>query len=214
MKKKWIIGITVFIGVFLLVFFLYKLEIIPHMAYDNAHFNIPVYTSSIDKDNDGIDDQTDMLKSAREYLATKPKYKSQYYGSGYPDDEYGVCTDVVSFALLNSGYDIMNLLHEDVIQNRDAYQIELVDKNIDFRRVRNLQNYFQRHLISLTTDTSDFAAWQGGDIVVYETHIGLVSDKRNAKGIPFLIHHASPYQLRYEEDVLTNSKIVGHYRIS
>ncbi len=214
MKKKWIIGIAVFIGVFLLVFFLYKLEIIPHMAYDNAHFNIPVYTSSIDKDNDGIDDQTDMLKSAREYLATKPKYKSQYYGSGYPDDEYGVCTDVVSFALLNSGYDIMNLLHEDVIQNRDAYQIELVDKNIDFRRVRNLQNYFQRHLISLTTDTSDIAAWQGGDIVVYETHIGLVSDKRNAKGIPFLIHHASPYQLRYEEDVLTNSKIVGHYRIS
>ncbi len=214
MKKKWIIGIAVFIGVFLLVFFLYKLEIIPHMAYDNAHFNIPVYTSSIDKDNDGIDDQTDMLKSAREYLATKPKYKSQYYGSGYPDDEYGVCTDVVSFALLHSGYDIMNLLHEDVVQNRDAYQIELVDKNIDFRRVRNLQNYFQRHLISLTTDTLDIAAWQGGDIVVYETHIGLVSDKRNAKGIPFLIHHASPYQLRYEEDVLTNSKIVGHYRIS
>lgn len=48
----------------------------------------------------GVDDQTDILNSTREYIATKPKYKSKYYNSGYSDDEYGVCTDVIAFALL------------------------------------------------------------------------------------------------------------------
>ena len=50
-------------------------------------------------DNDGIDDQTDILNNVREYIKTKPKYKSKYYGTGYPDDEYGVCTDVVANGL-------------------------------------------------------------------------------------------------------------------
>lgn len=39
----------------------------------------------------------------------------------------------------------------------------------------------------------------------------------NKKGIPFLIHHASSSQLRYEEDILRTydpSDIIGHYRIS
>jgi len=50
---------------------------------------------------------------------------------------------------------------------------------------------------------------------VFEKHIGIVSDKRNKKGIPYLIHHASPYQLTYEEDILEQRQdIIGHYRIS
>lgn len=55
----------------------------------------------------------------------------------------------------------------------------------------------------------------GGDIVVFENHIGIVSDKRNRNGIPFVIHHANPYQRDYEEDILEyHNDIVGHYRIS
>ena len=84
---------------------LYVFNIIPHKKYYNKDFNITTYKSSIDKDNDGIDDQTDILSGAKEYIKTKPKYKSKYYSTGYSDDEYGVCTDVVANALLNSGYD-------------------------------------------------------------------------------------------------------------
>lgn len=214
MKRGWIIGVGVLLGVIILVFFLYEFQIIPHPSYNNEHFQITTYKSLVDKDEDGVDDQTDILQSAKEYLATNPKYKSKYYGTGYPDDEYGVCTDVVAFALLHSGYDIMTLLNEDVMEVRDAYDIDIVDKNIDFRRVNNLDTYFKRHMISLSTDLSNISDWQGGDIVVFDSHIGIVSDKRNFKGIPFLLHNANPYQIRYEEDVLEKYTIISHYRVS
>ena len=214
MKHRWIIGAGLLLGIFVLVFFLYEFQIIPHPSYNNEHFQITTYKSLIDKDEDGVDDQTDILQSAKEYLATNPKYKSKYYGTGYPDDEYGVCTDVVAFALLHSGYDIMTLLNEDVMEVHDAYDIDIVDKNIDFRRVNNLDTYFKRHMISLSTDLSNISDWQGGDIIVFDGHIGIVSDKRNFKGIPFLLHNANPYQICYEEDVLEKYTIIGHYRVS
>ena len=214
MKRGWIIGVGVLLGLIVLVFFLYEFQIIPHPSYNNEHFQITTYKSLVDKDEDGVDDQTDILQSAKEYLATNPKYKSKYYGTGYPDDEYGVCTDVVAFALLHSGYDIMTLLNEDVMEVHDAYDIDIVDKNIDFRRVNNLDTYFKRHMISLSTDLSNISDWQGGDIVVFDSHIGIVSDKRNFKGIPFLLHNANPYQIRYEEDVLEKYTIISHYRVS
>ena len=214
MKCGWIIGVGVLLGVIVLVFFLYEFQIIPHPSYNNEYFQITTYKSLVDKDEDGVDNQTDILQSAKEYLATNPKYKSKYYGTGYPDDEYGVCTDVVAFALLHSGYDIMTLLNEDVIKARDAYDIDVVDKNIDFRRVNNLDTYFKRHMIALSTNLSNISDWQGGDIVVFDGHIGIVSDKRNFKGIPFLLHNANPYQIRYEEDVLEKYTIISHYRVS
>ncbi len=195
-------------------YILYLINIIPHRKYDNEHFSIKTYISDVDKDNDSIDDQTDILKSVREYIATKPKYKSKYYGTGYPDDGYGVCTDVVAFGLKNAGYDIRLLLNEDVKNNRDLYKIDTIDKNIDFRRVQNMNVYFKNNAIILTTDISKIEQWQGGDIVVFKGHIGVISDMRNYKGIPFVIHHASPHQLNYEEDILEKYEVIGHYRIS
>lgn len=198
-----------------IIYTLYIFNIIPHKKYTNSDFNINTYISSIDNDNDGIDDQTDILNSVREYIKTKPKYKSKYYSTGYSNDEYGVCSDVVAFGLLNAGYNLMELVNEDIINNKNQYNIEVVDKNIDFRRVRNLKIYFERNSINLTTNINDISSWQGGDIVVFKNHIGIVSDKRNRKGIPFIIHHANPYQIYYEEDILEHrSDIVGHYRIS
>ena len=183
--------------------------------YDNDYFHIQAYISSVDKDEDGIDDQTDILKNVREYIATNPQYKSKYYDTGYPNDNYGVCTDVVGYGLKNAGYDIMTLLNEDIIANPDRYDIDNPDINIDFRRVRNLKEYFEANAIVLTTDISDIEEWQGGDIVVFPTHIGIVSNIRNYHGVPYLIHHANPLQRNYEENVLERKyEIIGHYRIS
>ena len=200
-----IIAITIYY-----IFNLVKNIIVP------VKYDIPQYISNIDMDSDGIDDQTDILNNAREYISKKPIYKSKYYTSGYTNDEYGVCTDVVAYAMLNSGYDLMKLVNEDIIANKEEYNIGKVDINIDFRRVRNLSVYFKRNAISLTLDLNDIENWQGGDIVVFKTHIGIVSDKRNNDGIPYLIHHANPFQKNYEEDVLGfyTNEIIGHYRIS
>ncbi len=215
MKKKVIIIIVTLVIILATSYLLYVLNIIPHQKYTNADFNIPTYISKIDKDNDGIDDQTDILNNAKNYLKTKPKYKSKYYGTGYPDDEYGVCTDVIAFGLKDAGYDLMELVFEDIKNNRDLYNIPVIDKNIDFRRVNNLNIYLKRHAISLTTDIKEISEFQGGDIIVFKKHIGIISDKRNYKGIPFILHLASPNQLFYEEDILEfRDDIVGHYRIS
>ena len=219
MKKKILIIVTNFLIVLIIVvlYALYRFNYIPHKKYTNEDFNIKTYISKTDKDNDGIDDQTDILNNVRNYIKTNPKYKSKYYATGYPNDEYGVCTDVVAFGLKDAGYDLMELVNEDIHNNREKYNIETVDKNIDFRRVRNLDIYFRNNHIVLTTDLSQIKEWQGGDIIVFKDHIGIISDKRNKKGIPLLIHHANPLQVNYEEDVLElygQDYIIGHYRIS
>lgn len=214
MNKKVVVIIILAI-LLSLILTLYNFNYLPHKKYTNQDFDIKTYKSAIDKDNDGIDDQTDILQNTRKYIAKKPKYKSKYYETGYPNDNYGVCTDVVAFALLEAGYDLKELVNEDIKKNKELYNIDIIDKNIDFRRVKNLQVYFKNNAIFLTTDINDITAWQGGDIVIFKKHIGIVSDKRNKKGISFIIHHANPFQLYYEEDVLEKyTDIVGHYRIS
>lgn len=100
MNKKRLVFIIIGIIIILITaLLLYLYNSILHKQYTNADFNIETYVSNIDKDNDGIDDQTDILNNVRNYISKNPKYKSKYYETGYPNDEYGVCTDVVAFGL-------------------------------------------------------------------------------------------------------------------
>lgn len=181
---------------------------------DKYDVRIPAVTSANDQDGDGLDDQSDILQGTLDYIATTPKYKSKYYNTGYPNDGYGVCTDVVANAMVAAGYDLMELVQEDIAANPEDYNIEAPDANIDFRRVKNLKVYFSHTASSLTTDISKIEEWQGGDIVIFENHIGVISDRRNKNGVPYVIHHNDSFQATYEEDILeSRNDIVGHYRI-
>ncbi len=192
----------------------YLIVTIGSPGQSSASMGYPQYVSGTDMDGDGIDDQLDLLRSARTYLASSPKYESRYYEGGYPDDGYGVCTDVVAFAMLGAGYDLRSLVQEDILSHPEDYDIETPDSNIDFRRVRNLRVYFAHTALSLTTDPLETEEWQGGDIVIFEDHIGIVSDLRNSRGVPFVLHHSGRMQLKYEEDILEKRKdITGHYRL-
>ena len=63
----------------------------------------------------------------------------------------------------------------------------------------------------ITTNTQKIAEWQPGDIVIFEDkHIGIISDRRNKNGIPYVIHNGG--QENREEDYLTKKEITGHYR--
>ena len=100
MNRKRLVFIIIGIIIILItVLLLYLYNSILHKQYTNADFKIETYVSNIDKDDDGIDDQTDILNNVRNYISKNPKYKSKYYETGYPNDEYGVCTDVVAFGL-------------------------------------------------------------------------------------------------------------------
>ena len=182
---------------------------------DDYKGRIPQFHSSADRDDDGVDDQLDILNGALTYVSTHPKYKSRYYETGYPDDGYGVCTDVVAYALKNAGYDLQVLVNADIREQPQDYMVAEPDANIDFRRVRNLKVFFSHTAAALTTDVSEIEEWQGGDIVIFERHIGIVSDRRNKNGVPYIIHHNDPWQTAYEQDILEKrTDIVGHYRIS
>ena len=217
MKKKFIV-----IVLFLLtaavctgaVYFYFKSPTSSKRLPDRYLFPVPQLISDHDEDGDGIDDQTDLLQGTLAYIETEPQYKSKYYEGGWPDDGYGVCTDVVAAAMKSAGYDLRELVDADVRKHPEAYDIQTRDPNIDYRRVDNLKVFFEKYAKSLSTDPKQIDQWQGGDIVVFAGHIGMVSDHRNVRGVPYVIHHNSSFQRRYEEDILEKrNDIVGHYRI-
>ena len=185
--------------------------------YTEEDFNIERLISQTDYDNDGIDDYTDILEGARIEAKNKPKYKNAYYSGGYPPEDEGVCTDVIWRALKNAGYMLKDMIDEDIKNNVDKYpRVQgKPDPNIDFRRVPNLKVYFERNQISLTTDLTEIEKWQAGDIVIFgNSHVGIISDKRNKTGVPYLIHNGG--QPIREEDILelynNFNPITGHYR--
>lgn len=212
-KKK----VLIFIILILLIVISYmKLQIFLRHQTSKKNFSINYYDietlkSNVDYDKDGIDDFSDLMLGARAYIETTPIYKSEYYNGGYPPDGIGVCTDVIWNAFKSAGYSLKDLVDKDISNNLKSYPtIDIPDSNIDFRRVKNLKIFFDRNAKSLTLDPKRIHQWQPGDIVIYPKHIAIVSDKRNGKGIPYIIHNAG--QPILEEDALTKRKIIGHYR--
>lgn len=192
--------------------------IIKEKTYTNADFGIDTVVSPIDFNQNGVDDYTDIVNGAILEGKKRPKYKSAYYKDGYPPNLEGVCTDLIWRALKHAGYDLKSLVDEDIKNNKEAYtKITTIDSNIDFRRVYNLHVFFERNTLSLTTDITQLHEFQPGDILIFEgdKHIGIVSNKRNKKGRPYLLHHTPRMTNRWnnlEEDVLGSYKIIGHYR--
>jgi len=192
--------------------------IVSHSTQKGLDAQHLLLTSSVDKDKDGIDDYTDIMLGARADAINMPFYDDSYFGGGYPPDDIGVCADTIWRALMAAGYNLKDLIDEDIRNHPEAYpRISKPDPNIDFRRVRNLRIFFDRHLVSLTVNIYEIDQWQPGDIVImYEDfhHTGIVSDQRNFMGIPYLIHNTG--QKDREEDILMyayyHAKITRHYR--
>lgn len=187
-------------------------------VYTAKEFDIETVYSKIDYNQNGVDDYTDILLGARKDAENHPTYKSAYYSGGYPPENEGVCTDVVWRAFKNAGYDLKNMIDEDIKNHTKDYPAVngKPDPNIDFRRVRNLKIYFKKICYTLTNDIKEIKEWQPGDIVIFgNSHIGIISDKRNKEGIPYLIHNAA--QPLREEDALelwdNNTPITAHYRL-
>ena len=84
-KKKiiiiFVICAAVILGMFLYIIFRYQ-NTSPESLPGKYSQVIPQVHSMTDKDGDGIDDQADILQSALDYIAAKPKYKSKYYQTG------------------------------------------------------------------------------------------------------------------------------------
>ncbi|MBR2448414.1 MAG: DUF1287 domain-containing protein [Clostridia bacterium] len=213
MKKALKIFIPIVLLLTLVYFTLNYFNLIPKKYYTARDFGIETVKSSVDFNQNGVDDYTDILLGARKDAQNHPKYDGKYIDGGYPPDNIGVCTDVVWRGFKNAGYSLKDMVDRDIENRREAYsRIDKPDTNIDFRRVKNLNIFFKEYAISLTTDITQIAEWQPGDIVIFnnQAHIGIVSDKRNRDGMPYIIHNGG--QPNREEDYLTRSTVVAHYR--
>jgi uncharacterized protein YijF (DUF1287 family) len=188
-------------------------NLLPKKTYSAEDFGFDTILSSVDFNDNGIDDYTDILLGARADAENHPTYDGSYYVGGYPPDDIGVCTDVIWRAFKHAGYSLRDMVDNDIISRPDAYkEIKKRDINIDFRRVRNLRTFFGEFGVSLTHETEQIEEWQPGDIVIFgdNEHIGIVSDKRNRKGQPYIIHNGG--QPNREEDILDRAPVTGHYR--
>ena len=186
-------------------------------TYQEEDFGFKRIYSSVDANHNGVDDYSDILKGALMDAKNHPTYDGRYWYSGYPPDNIGVCTDVIWRAFKQAGYNLRAMVDQDISKyNEEDYHLKKPDTNIDFRRVGNLYIFFMKYAEVLTTDVNQIEEWQPGDIVTFGTykHIGIISDKRNDKGVPYLIHNSG--QIDREEDVLERKEdsleITGHFR--
>jgi uncharacterized protein YijF (DUF1287 family) len=150
-------------------------------------------------------------------------YDSAYFSIPYPNGDVpkgiGVCTDVVIRTYRKIGIDLQKEVHEDMVQNFNAYPktwgLKKTDANIDHRRVPNLMTFFKRQHAEkeITANPKDFLP---GDIVAWNlagsiTHIGVViNQKSNDKQRYLIVHNIGQGQVA--EDVLFAYTIIGHYR--
>lgn len=164
----------------------------------------------------------DVVLAARRQIGVTVRYDPAYTPIAYPNGDVlidrGVCTDVVIRAMRTQGLDLQKQVHEDIRANFAAYPrhwgLRGPDRNIDHRRVPNLQRWFERQGWNL--DASQQAStYRAGDLVTWTVsgklpHIGIVSNRRSLSGTPLIIHNIG--RGTQEEDVLFAWPITGHYR--
>ncbi len=166
----------------------------------------------------------DIVHSAQWQIDKTVFYDAAYVSLDYPNGdvpmERGVCTDVVIRALRKAAkIDLQTLVHNDMKAHFSKYPkiwgLKRPDRNIDHRRVPNLQVYFKRMGYSLNLEpVAD--RYKAGDIVTCIVppnlaHIMIVSDQIGASGAPMVLHNIG--HGTQEEDRLFRFKHTGHYRI-
>ena len=162
-----------------------------------------------------------LVEAAVTQTKSHVKYDGSYYALDYPMGDIprhiGVCTDVIIRAYRDCcGIDLQQLVHEDMLDNPDDYDIAVeIDSNIDHRRVRNLRVFFE-NAGSIKSIRPIKTLYHPGDIVTWNLykdtlpHIGIVRDQYTDDGIPLIIHNAGGGVV--VENILFKFNITGHYK--
>lgn len=165
-----------------------------------------------------------VIAAAKSQIGKTVYYDPAYVKLDYPNGdislERGVCTDVVIRALRKSiQFDLQKQVHRDMKAYFSEYPkiwgLSRADKNIDHRRVPNLQTYFRRTgwALKISDKGSDY---KPGDLVTAmypgnRPHILIVSDVLDGEGNPKVIHNSGGGTR--ENAMLFSFPITGHYRI-
>jgi uncharacterized protein len=164
-----------------------------------------------------------LIHIARKQVGVTLRYDPAYSQLAFPNGDVprfkGVCTDVVIRAYRDAfRIDLQALVNADMKTAFSAYPrrwgLKTTDRNIDHRRVPNLETFFKRQGAALPIP-SNHADWRPGDIVTSLVggtlpHIGIVSDRLARNGNLMVIHNIGSGTR--EEDALFDHRITGRYR--
>ena len=150
-----------------------------------------------------------------------PDYVKLKYPNGDVPSKTGVCTDLIIRAYRKLNIDLQKEVHEDMVANFTKYPnlkkwgLKTTDKNIDHRRVPNLEVFFGRKgkTLSITQNANNYKT---GEIVTWMIHdklphIGIITHLKSKDGKRNLIvHNVGNGQVL--EDCLFSYTIVGHFQ--
>ena len=158
------------------------------------------------------------LDRTHQVVRYDPAYVRLDYPGGDVPEGTGVCTDEVIRSYRKLGFDLQKLVHEDMKRHFAAYPkhwgLAGPDKNIDHRRVPNLQMFFKGQGASLpvTPNGSDYLP---GDLITCTVagklpHIALVVPAPDGSTTPWIVHNIG--QGPQCENRLFEFPLTGHYR--
>jgi len=206
--KKFQITIFILLGL---------VAISAYLAFKSIdHFQVPNLQSEAAKT---------LVESARDQIGVVTKYSNEYWAADKIPENGGACADVVWRTMKGVNFDLQKAIEEDIVKNINDYpQSPPMDANINFRRVKIVRVYLEKHAQKLPIeivpyDLESLQRWQGGDIVTFAQlpngleHIAVVSDKRRIDGVPLIIHNYGKGVLEDDYLLAWPSAITGHYRL-
>ena len=189
-----------------------------------------------DADEDGINNQKDIMLDAKKQLGNPAKNisleegETNYYQGGDPPEDLADCTDIIVRAFFEAGFSLKDLVYEDIKENFGQYPIKEIwnrsfcDPNIDYRRIQNLEIFFNRNARDLdilfnASDEQNLNSWLPGDVVFfdmdrdgYSDNVGIISDNTTRDGVPKVVYNYKDPGYTVEKDILKEKIITGHYR--
>lgn len=167
-----------------------------------------------------------LIAAAESQIGETVTYDPSYVSLGFPNGdiprERGVCTEVVVRAYRDAfGFDLQREVNRDMKAHFASYPkiwgLKGPDRNIDHRRVPNLQAFFKRQGAALTVSSRP-EDYEPGDIVSQMLpgnlpHMAIVTHRRSEDGArPLLVHNIGAGTRL--EDRLFEFEITGRYRLN
>lgn len=158
------------------------------------------------------------MERTRHTVRYDPAYVRLDYPGGDVPADTGVCTDEIIRSYRKLGIDLQKLVHEDMKRAFAAYpkiwRLKSTDKNIDHRRVPNLQTFFKRRGASLPV-TQNAADYRPGDLITCTVplnlpHIAIVVPAPDGGTTSWIVHNIG--QGPKCENRLFEFPLTGHYR--